>query len=91
MFPAKLTDQVFAPFEGATSNYPLCGWYLIDVLIQNDDRVLGIAYRGIAKAYPIRILNWHEIVNDSFAGYPVTVTYCPLCNSGIAYDAVIKD
>jgi Protein of unknown function (DUF3179) len=64
---------------------------LIDVLIQNDDRVIGIAYRGIAKAYPIKILNWHEIVNDSFAGNPVTVTNCPLCNSGIAYDAVIKD
>ncbi len=38
------------------------------------------------RVYPIQILMWHEIVNDSFAGRPVTVTYCPLCNTGIAFD-----
>ena len=59
--------------------------------MQNSDRVLGISYQGIVKAYPVRILNWHEIVNDSFNGRPVTVTFCPLCNSGIAYSALIKD
>ena len=61
------------------------------VSMQNSDRVLGISYQGIVKAYPVRILNWHEIVNDSFNGRPVTVTFCPLCNSGIAYSALIKD
>ena len=59
--------------------------------MQNGDRVLGISYQGIVKAYPVRILNWHEIVNDSFNGHPVTVTFCPLCNSGIAYSALIKE
>jgi Protein of unknown function (DUF3179) len=39
---------------------------------------------GEARAYPIQILTWHEIVNDEIAGEPVAVTYCPLCNSTVA-------
>lgn len=50
------------------------------------DRVLAIEYNEAAKAYPVRILNWHEVVNDDFNGRPVLVTWCPLCMSGIAYD-----
>mgnify|MGYP000704630293 CR=1 FL=1 len=41
---------------------------------------------GKARAYPLRILTWHEIVNDELGGVPVTVTYCPLCNSAIIFD-----
>ena len=52
-----------------------------------DDRVLGLTRNDIVKAYPIRILNWHEIVNDRFGDEPITVTYCPLCGTGIAYVA----
>jgi hypothetical protein len=51
------------------------------------DRVLGVLHRGVARAYPVRILNWHEVVNDRFAGEPVAVTYCPLCGSGVVFDA----
>lgn len=54
-----------------------------------DDRVLGVLHNGIAKAYPIAILNWHEIVNDRFGGRPVVVTYCPLCGSGVVYRSEI--
>lgn len=39
-----------------------------------------------ARAYPLRYLMWHEIVNDSIGGVPVAVTYCPLCNSAIVFD-----
>lgn len=39
-----------------------------------------------ARAYPLRILVWHEIVNDSVAGIPITVTYCPLCNAAIVFE-----
>lgn len=56
---------------------------------QDQDRVLGLSHKGVAKAYPIAILNWHEIVNDQFAGEPVAVTYCPLALSGVAYHARI--
>ncbi len=38
------------------------------------------------RAYPIRYLTWHEIVNDTVGDIPVTVTFCPLCNSGITFD-----
>ena len=48
--------------------------------------VVGLAVNGDARAYPLRILTWHEIVNDVVGGVPVIVTYCPLCNSAIVYD-----
>ncbi|MCV6609270.1 MAG: DUF3179 domain-containing protein [Amphritea sp.] len=57
--------------------------------LQPDDRVIGVFYNGIARAYPIAILNWHEIVNDRYADQPVVVTYCPLCGSGVVYRSVI--
>ena len=38
------------------------------------------------RAYPIRYLTWHEIVNDTVGGVPIAVTFCPLCNSGITFD-----
>ncbi len=59
--------------------------------IKNNSRVLGVFHNGMAKAYPISILNYHEIVNDFFDGDPVVITYCPLCGSGIAFDAKIRD
>ena len=43
------------------------------------------------RAYPIRYLMWHEIVNDTVAGIPVAVTYCPLCNSGLTFDRRVGD
>lgn len=51
------------------------------------DWMLGIVRNGVAKAYPIAILNWHEVVNDDFAGEPIVVTFCPLCGSGVAFQA----
>jgi hypothetical protein len=48
--------------------------------------VIGLEINGNARAYPLRILIWHEIVNDEVGGTPVSVTYCPLCNSAIVFD-----
>jgi hypothetical protein len=47
--------------------------------------VIAIELNGDARAYPVQIMIWHEIVNDTVGGIPVTVTYCPLCNTGIAF------
>lgn len=47
--------------------------------------VLALEVKGDARAYPLQILMWHEIVNDVVGGDPVTLTFCPLCNSGIAF------
>ena len=51
--------------------------------------VLAVQVKGVARAYPLQILMWHEIVNDVVGGVPVTVTYCPLCNSGIVFERVV--
>lgn len=58
-------------------------------LLKDDDYVLGVEIDGKAKAYPIRILNYHEIVNDWFGDIPVVITYCPLCGSGASFSAQI--
>ncbi|MCG8594593.1 MAG: DUF3179 domain-containing protein [Kiloniellales bacterium] len=53
--------------------------------------VIGFAVEGDARAYPLRILTWHEIVNDEVGGLPVAVTYCPLCNSAVVFDRRLGD
>ena len=47
--------------------------------------VVVLEINGDARAYPIRAMVWHEIVNDTVGGVPVSVTYCPLCNSAVTY------
>ncbi len=51
--------------------------------------VIGLEVGGEAKAYPLQILTWHEIANDTIGGVPVAVTYCPLCNAAIVFDTRI--
>ena len=48
--------------------------------------VIGLEIDGDARAYPLRILIWHEIVNDVVGRTPVAITYCPLCNSAVVFD-----
>lgn len=48
--------------------------------------VIALEINGDARAYPIAILIWHEIVNDVVGGRPVVVTFCPLCNTALVYD-----
>ncbi len=48
--------------------------------------VVAVSINGEARAYPIRILTRHELVNDTLGGVPVTISYCPLCNSAVTYD-----
>ena len=48
--------------------------------------VLALELGGEDRAYPVQVLIWHEIVNDTVGGIPVAVTYCPLCNSALAFD-----
>jgi hypothetical protein len=48
--------------------------------------VIGLLINGDARAYPLQILMWHEIVNDVVGGVPVSITFCPLCNAAIVFD-----
>ena len=57
--------------------------------LKPDDRVIGIEINGVRRAYPIRILNYHEIVNDRIADTHFAITYCPLCGTGVAFDAEV--
>lgn len=59
--------------------------------LEPEEAVLALEIDGVARAYPVRIMIWHELVNDTVAGVPVTVSYCPLCNSALAYDRRLGD
>lgn len=52
--------------------------------------VIALEINGEARAYPLSVLTYHEIVNDSVGGVPVSVTYCPLCNSAMVFDRRLK-
>lgn len=52
--------------------------------------VIQIEVDGIARAYPIQILMWHEIVNDELNGLPLAITFCPLCNTAIAFQREVN-
>lgn len=54
--------------------------------LSEGDLVIGMEHNGVAKAYPLRIIIWHEIVNDTIADLPVAVTYCPLCGTSMVFD-----
>ncbi len=54
--------------------------------LKDDDRVVGVVVGGEARAYPLRVLLYHEIVNDEIGGTPVAIVYCPLCDSITAVD-----
>ncbi len=59
--------------------------------LADSEPVLALDGDGDARAYPVQIMTWHEIVNDTVGGVPTTVTYCPLCNSAVAYDRRLGD
>lgn len=54
--------------------------------LADTEPVIQLEINGDARAYPLRVLTWHEIVNDVVGNVPVAVTYCPLCNASIAFD-----
>ena len=58
--------------------------------IQKNEPVISLSYNGVARAYPLRILIWHEIVNDTINGLPIAVTYCPLCNSAVVFKRTVE-
>jgi len=59
--------------------------------LNDDDLVAGIDYAGVQKAYPIKILVWHEAVNDEISGTPILITYCPLCGSTLVFSRNFGD
>jgi len=58
--------------------------------LKDDDIIIGLNHNGIQKAYPTRILVWHEIANDTIDTLNVAVTYCPLCGTAMVFDREIE-
>lgn len=84
--PTELVDA--ASFDGIPSiNDPvLLSRARADEQLVDTEQVMLVEHAGVARAYPVRSLIRHEIVNDVIGGLPVAVTWCPLCNTGITFD-----
>ena len=59
--------------------------------LEDEDLVFGIAINGETRAYPLKIMDWHEMANDTIGDIPVALAYCTLCGSGIAFQAQLPD
>ena len=60
-------------------------------LLVPNDRVIGVVFGGEARAYSLRLMRWHEVVNDVVGGEPIAVTYSPLCDSVAVFSRSIED
>ncbi|MFK8026691.1 MAG: DUF3179 domain-containing protein [Gammaproteobacteria bacterium] len=64
---------------------PTLVWPQEATYLRDKDLVFGISINGDTRAYPYRIMDWHEMFNDVIGGVPVSLAYCTLCGSGILY------
>ncbi len=62
-----------------------------NAILADREPVIGLVVNGEAKAYPLQVLMFHEIANDTIGGVPVSVTFCPLCNAAIVFDRRVGD
>lgn len=56
--------------------------------MRDADTVFGISLGGERRAYPVKVLSWHEVLNDTVGGQPIAISFCTLCGSGILYSAI---
>lgn len=85
----RLEEIVFGgvPLDGIPSiDNPMMVPAAEATYLKDREKVFGINLHGEARAYPLRFLSWHEMLNDTVGGEPVTLSYCTLCGSGILYD-----
>ena len=61
-----------------------------DRWLDDDARILGVVFGGVAMAYPLNVLTRHEVINDVVGGQPIAVTYCPLCRSAVVFDGEVE-
>jgi hypothetical protein len=58
--------------------------------VDSDDKVLAVKVGSQARAYPIRTMGYHHIVNDTVGGTPIAVTYCTLCHTGLVWSRIVE-
>jgi len=59
--------------------------------MEDTDLVVSVTIGEETRAYPLRVLVWHEIVNDEIGGIPIAVTYCPLCGTAMVFDRTVEE
>ncbi len=74
-----IDEPIFISMEEATEE------------VAGTEPIVVYEHEGDARAYPLAILIWHEIVNDTIGGQPISVTFCPLCNTAIVFDRNFDD
>ena len=79
--PADGIPSLDAPDLIAATN----ATYMVD-----SDLVFGVEINGDVRAYPLRIMGWHEMLNDTIGGVPVALAYCTLCGAGILFETQIE-
>ncbi len=62
-----------------------------DEFLDDREPVAVLEHGGESRAYPLQILTWHEIVNDTVGGVPIIATYCPLCNTAVGFRRIVND
>ena len=78
-------DAIPALDRPRTTGAGAAGW------LDPDDRVFGVEINGHARAYPQRIADWHEMVNDTLGGVAFSLAYCTLCGAAIAFAGAVRD
>ncbi len=75
------TPPLLRPAEVDSLNRAERGKYLVP-----DDLVIGVSLGGVARAYPVRVLDWHEVANDTLGGVPIAVAWHPLSGAAVVLD-----
>jgi hypothetical protein len=58
--------------------------------LDDGDEIFGVSIDGVAHAYPLRIMNWHEMLNVKIGGKPVSLSYCTLCGAAVLYETTVN-
>jgi hypothetical protein len=61
----------------------------VESYMDDDDLVIGIVKENVMKAYPLRILDWHEVLNDDVFGEKITISYCPLTGTAFGWESMV--
>lgn len=80
-----LVDGIPALEQPATIPASAADW------MTDDELVAGVSLGGVHRAYPLRIIDWHEMVNDTVGGVSVSLAYCTLCGAAVLYDTTVGD
>src|SRR5580704_3507610 len=80
----NIFEKMFHPYD-----QPVFG-SADEVKVDSDDKVLAVKVGQQARAYPIRTMGYHHIVNDVVGGVPIAVTYCTLCHTGLVWNRVVE-